>query len=350
MTHIMRMAVIGCGNIGKVHAKSISRLDDVRLVAVSDLRPESAAQIAAEFGCNPYSDYRQMFIKEKPDLVSVCTPSGTRLDICRAAADAGINLLVEKPLDISLARTKQIIAISESAGIKLGCVFQLRFMPLYSSLKRAVTKGRFGRLIIGNAATICYRSEDYYKSGNWRGTKAQDGGGALMNQGIHNVDLLLWLMGDVKSVTAYTEQLTHDIEVEDTVTASVEFVNGALGTIQATTSVYHGINKKLEIFGTNGSAIIHGEEPLMWKFKQPLVEDSSFLQGNDSEHKDLSPISPLVEDTWAHEQLILDMMEAIRKDRRPLVSGREGEKAVELILAIYKSAETGKKIDLSLCK
>jgi len=205
MTQKMRLAVIGCGNIGKVHAKTISKLDDAQLVAVSDLRPESATQVAAEFGCKPYSDYRQMFRKEKPDLVSVCTPSGTRLDICRAAADAGVNLLVEKPLDISLERTKQIIAFSESAGIKLGCVFQLRFMPLYSSLKRAVTEGKFGRLIIGNAATICYRSEDYYKSGDWRGTKAQDGGGALMNQGIHNVDLLRWIMGDVKSVTAYAD-------------------------------------------------------------------------------------------------------------------------------------------------
>jgi predicted dehydrogenase len=350
MTQKMRMAVIGCGNIGKVHAKAIRRLDDAQLVAVSDLRPESAAQVAAEFGCNPYSDYRQMFIKEKPELVSVCTPSGTRLDICRAAADAGVNLLVEKPLDISLERTKQILEISESAGIKLGCVFQLRFMPLYSSLKRAVTEGRFGQLIIGNAATICYRSEDYYKSGGWRGTKAQDGGGALMNQGIHNVDLLRWIMGDVKSVTAYADHLTHDIEVEDTVTAAVEFVNGAVGTIQATTSVYHGINKKLEIFGSDGSAIIVGEDPVMWKFKQPLEEDSSFSQDQDSEHKGLSPTSPLVEDTWAHEQQILDMMDAIREDRQPIVSGIEGEKAVELVLAIYKSAETGKKINLPLSK
>ncbi|HBK69090.1 MAG TPA: oxidoreductase [Firmicutes bacterium] len=348
MSQKMRLAVIGCGAIGKVHAKAITGLDEAQLVAVSDLRPENATKLAAEFGCNAYTDYRQMFEKEKPDLVSVCTPSGTRMDICRAAADAGVNLLVEKPLDISVERMKKILQTAEAAGIKLGCVFQLRFMPVFSSLKRAITENRFGRLIIGNAATICYRSEDYYKNGGWRGTKAQDGGGALMNQGIHNVDLLLWLMGDAKSVYAYADHLTHDIEVEDTVTAAVEFVNGAVGTIQATTSVYHGINKKLEIFGTDGAAIIMGEDPVMWKFNEPLEGDLSFLQGKESEQKGLSPTSPLIEDVSEHQQQILDMINAIREDRQPAVPGIEGQKAVELVLAIYKSAETGKKVNLPL--
>ena len=248
-----------------------------------------------------------------------------------------------------MTRINEILAITDAAGIKLGCVFQLRFLPVYSSLKRAVTEGRFGRLILGNAATICYRSDDYYQSGDWRGTKDQDGGGALMNQGIHAVDLLCWLMGEAKSVTAYAGQLTHEgIEVEDTVTAAVEFANGALGTIQATTSVFHGINKKLEIFGTEGSVIVAGEKPYLWKFQQPPAEDLSSSQEDGSEEKGLSPTSPILEDTWAHEQQILDMMAAIREDRQPAVSGHEGKKAVELVLAIYESAATGRKINLPL--
>ena len=230
MVEKMRIGVVGCGNIGKVHAKAIKNLKDAELAAVSDQWRTNSESVAHEFGCAWYTDHREMMAKENLDILTVCTPSGTRLDICRAAADARVNLLIEKPLDITMKHTSQIIELAQEAGIKLGTVFQLRFMPLYSGLKKAATDGRFGRLIMGNAATICFRSKDYYLSGGWRGTRALDGGGALMNQGIHTVDLLLWIMGDVKSVFAYAGNLTHDIEVEDTVTAAVEFKNGAVGT------------------------------------------------------------------------------------------------------------------------
>lgn len=342
-----RIVVVGCGAIGRVHARAISGLDNARLVAVSDVRYESAASFADELGGNAYSDYAEMFGKEKPDLACVCTPSGTRLDICLAAAEHGVNLLVEKPLDIALSRTKRIIDSCRTAGVKLGCVFQLRFMPTFQSLKRSVDEGRIGRPILGNAYTICYRSQEYYDSGSWRGTLAQDGGGALINQGIHSVDLLRWIMGDVRSVSAYTANLAHDIEVEDTVAATVEFESGATGTIQATTSVYYGINKRLEIFGTDGTAIIEDETPVMWQFREP-AEYNQAQPVDGGAHKRMDPTSNLVEDVWAHQQQIEDMIDAIREDRQPAIPGIEGHKAVELVLAIYESARTGKKVTLPL--
>jgi UDP-N-acetyl-2-amino-2-deoxyglucuronate dehydrogenase len=346
MTDKFRLAVVGCGAIGKVHAQAITKIENAQLVAVSDLNAENSAKFAHDFGCNAYTDYREMFQKEKINIACICTPSGTRVSICEAAAEHKVHLLVEKPLDINHERLKKITGTCRSAGIKLGCVFQLRFLPVFQALKKAEREGRFGKLVIGNAGTICYRSDEYYKNGGWRGTYAQDGGGALMNQGIHNIDLLRWIMGDAKSVLAYQDHLSHDIEVEDTIVAGIRFANGAMGTVSASTSVYYGINKKLEIFGTDGSAIIKDTEPTMWQFKQSQEQEWERLKQNLPVHQALSPTSPLVEDTWAHQQQIADMIEAVRDDREPAVSGAEGRKTVELVLAIYESARTGQRINL----
>lgn len=346
MADKFRFAIVGCGAIGRVHARAITKLEDAQLVAVSDLKAENSAKMAEDFGCNAYTDYREMFQKEKIDIACVCTPSGTRIGICEAAAAEHVHLLVEKPLDIDNERTEKIVNICRTAGIKLGCVFQLRFLPVFQSLKQAEREGRFGKLIIGNAATICYRSDEYYKEGGWRGTFAQDGGGALMNQGIHAIDLLRWIMGDVKSVFAYHDHLTHDIEVEDTLVAGIEFQSGAMGTVTASTSVYNGINKKLEIFGTDGTVIINDTEPTMWKFKNSKDSDLGLPKGEQPAHISLSPTSNLIEDVWAHQQQIADMIEAIKQDREPAINGDEGRKTVQLVLAIYESARTGKRITL----
>ena len=179
MTKKARMAVVGCGAIGRVHARAIAGLDQAELVAVCDVFEESAAKLANEFGCKHYTDYRKMFDEEEIDLVSVCTPSGTRLDICEAASSRKVNILVEKPLDITVERCAKIVEMCESAGVKLGTVFQLRFTPAFKQLKEAEQRGLFGKMILGNSQTICFRSQEYYDGGGWRGTKAGDGGGAL---------------------------------------------------------------------------------------------------------------------------------------------------------------------------
>jgi UDP-N-acetyl-2-amino-2-deoxyglucuronate dehydrogenase len=342
-----RFAVVGCGAIGRVHAGAIKKVPGAQLVAVSDLNAENCAKFAREFGCHAYTDFREMFQKEQIQIACICTPSGTRLSICEAAAEHCVHLLVEKPLDIQPDRLGKIISVCRSTGIKLGCVFQLRFLPVFQALKRAEREGRFGKLIVGNAGTICYRSAEYYQNGGWRGTYAQDGGGALMNQGIHNIDLLRWIMGDVESVTAYQGHLSHEIEVEDTIVASIRFANGAMGTLAASTSVYYGINKKLEIFGTDGSAIIKDIEPVMWQFQQSREGEWERLQQDLPAHPSLQPTSPLVEDTWAHQQQIADMIEAVREDREPAVNGIDAQKTVKLVLAIYEAARTGQRIYLS---
>jgi len=350
MNDKIRIAVVGCGAIGNIHARVIVGLQNAQLVAVLDVKLENAQKFAGQYGCNAYADFKEMFRQEKIDIVCICTPSGMRLDICRAAAEDGVNILVEKPLDITYEHTEEIINTCNSAGIKLGCVFQLRFLPVFRCLKKAVEEGRFGRLILGNANTICYRSDDYYKDDAWRGTVALDGGGALMNQGIHNVDLLRWIMGDVKSVSAYKSTLTHDIEVEDTTVASIEFVNGAIGTIEASTSIYYGIDKKLEVFGSEGSVIINGVEPVMWQFKKPFNESLDTLKNLVLIHKTQNPTNPLVDDIWAHQQQLLDMIEAVKDNRPPAVSGRDAQKSVELVLAIYESARTRQRVYLPLTR
>jgi UDP-N-acetyl-2-amino-2-deoxyglucuronate dehydrogenase len=346
MTDYIRFAVVGCGAIGRVHAGAIRKTPDAQLVAVSDLNAENGASFAREFGCKAYTDFREMFQKERIQIACVCTPSGTRLSICEAAAEHRVHLLVEKPLDIQPERLEKIISLCRSAQIKLGCVFQLRFLPVFQALKQAEREGRFGKLIVGNAGTICYRSAEYYQNGGWRGTYAQDGGGALMNQGIHNIDLLRWIMGDVESVTAYQDHLSHTIEVEDTIVAGIRFVNGAMGTLAASTSVYYGINKKLEIFGTDGSVIIKDVEPVMWQFQQSQEGEWERLQQSTPAHPALRPTSPLVEDTWAHQQQIADMIAAVREDREPAVNGADARKTVNLVLAIYEAARTGRRIVL----
>ncbi|NMB21191.1 MAG: Gfo/Idh/MocA family oxidoreductase [Firmicutes bacterium] len=335
MNKKVRVAIVGCGAIGRVHARAIIGLDEAELVAVCDHSEANAKAMAAEFDCNHYTDYRQMFARENLDLVTVCTPSGTRLDICQAASSAKVNILVEKPLDITVERCQQIVDMCEQAGVKLGSVFQMRFSPVFKRLKQAIDQGRFGRLILGNCQTVCYRSQAYYDSGGWRGTMEHEGGGALMNQGIHSVDLLLWVMGDVQAVSAYKGILTHDIEVEDTVSASIQFVNGAMGTIQATTSVMHGIDKRLEIYGEKGTAIIEGETVVKWEF-----EDDDLPENTEERRNQLSPSSPLIEDVQGHRDQIQDMIEAIRDNREPAVSGLDGLKAVELVTNIYKAADS----------
>jgi UDP-N-acetyl-2-amino-2-deoxyglucuronate dehydrogenase len=343
-----RIAIVGCGTIGKTHAEAITHLTEAKLVAVADAFAANAQKFARNYGCNAYCDYRQMFDHEKIDMISVCTPSGSRVEVCQAAAAKGIHILVEKPLEITYEKTKQIIAAAKTGGIKLGCIFQLRFLPIYQYLKQAVTEGRFGRLVLGEAATQCYRSADYYQSSNWRGTWAKEGGGALMNQGIHNVDLLRWLMGEVASVSAYFSTLTHQIEVEDTVVASLQFRSGAMGTITASTSVYQGLNKRLAILGSEGAAIIEAEEPITWNFQQPWITKDDLIQKQNGVHRSPDPANPIIEDLWGHQQQILDMIGAVRDDRLPAITGEDGQKSVELVLAIYQSARTGKPVGLPL--
>jgi UDP-N-acetyl-2-amino-2-deoxyglucuronate dehydrogenase len=286
--------------------------------------------------------------KKDVDIVIISTPSGAHMDAAVAAASAGKHVVVEKPLEITPARCDRIIDACDKNKTKLCTIFPSRFADSNATLKAAVDAGRFGRLTLGETTCKWWRTQEYYDKGGWRGTWKLDGGGALMNQAVHNVDLLLWLMGPVTQITGFTATLAHErIEVEDTAVACLRFKSGALGVIQATTSVHPGYPKTIAIHGDRGSAVIEQEDVLRWDFAQPSPEDEEIKQrfaqkvGASGGASDPAAISHR-----GHMLQLSDFIDAIRTNRTPKVDGREGRKAVAAICAIYEAAKTGKAVEI----
>ena len=336
--------VIGCGVITPWHIYGILHTKGAKLVAISDMVEERAKKLAQENKVSWYSDYRKMLEREDIDVVNICTPSGTHGEIAIEAAKAGKHIIVEKPMEITLEKCDEMISACRKANVKLATIFQSRFSPSVKRLKKAVTEGKFGRLILGDMYNKWYRSQEYYDSGKWRGTWKLDGGGALMNQGIHGVDLLQYIMGPVDSLYAYAKTLTHKIEVEDTAVAVINFKSGALGVIETTTSVYPGFSRKLEIHGEKGTVIIEGEDIIRWEFEG----EESEIKEITSKKKAGTSAKPTAMGKERHRVQIEEMVKAIKENREPLVNGEEGRKAIEIISAIYKSSRTGKPVKFPL--
>ncbi|HID95066.1 MAG TPA: Gfo/Idh/MocA family oxidoreductase [Candidatus Latescibacteria bacterium] len=338
-------ALIGCGTIAPWHMQAIERVEGAELVAVSDLRAERARKAGEEYGVDWYTDYKQVLQRDDVDAVSVLTPSGVRKEIVIAAAAARKHVIVEKPIEVTLERTDAMIKACREAGVKLAVIFQNRFLPGIRKIKESVDTGQFGRLILGDAYVKWYRTQEYYDSGGWRGTWKYDGGGALMNQSIHTIDLLLWVMGPVRSVSAKTATLAHtNIEVEDVAVATLKFTNGSLGVIEGSTALYPGFPHRLEIHGEKGSAILQGEQIVFWDLK-----DGERLETPFPRKKEEAPggqADPTRIGTEGHYLQIKDFVEAIREGREPQVNGEEGRRTVELITAIYESAKTGKEVTI----
>jgi predicted dehydrogenase len=284
------------------------------------------------------------------DVVTVGTPSGAHLEPAVAAARAGKHVIVEKPLEITLARCDKIIGQCEKAGVKLSAIFPSRFHRSSVELKRAVDQGRFGRLTLGEAYVKWYRTQAYYDSGAWRGTWELDGGGALMNQAIHSVDILTWLMGPVVEVTAQTGLLAHErIAVEDTAVATLKFQCGALGVLEATTAAYPGYLKRIEVHGSEGSAAMEEEDVVAWDFAKKTRGDAAVQARMRARISTAGGASdPAAIGHHGHTAQFRDVLEAIRDDRRPAIDGHEGRRSVEIILGVYKAAETGKVVKLPL--
>ena len=257
--------IIGCGMIANFHAKAIRDIDGAELVACFNRTSSKAEKLAAEFGGEVYTDLEAMLAREDVEVVTICSPSGAHMEPCIAAAERGKHVIVEKPLDVTLERCDAMIKACDAAGVKLATIFPSRFHRSSKLMKQAIEAERFGKLATCDAYVKWYRTQEYYDSGAWRGTWELDGGGALMNQAIHSVDLLLWLMGPVVEVSAYTATLAHErIEVEDVATATVRFANGALGSIEATTAGFPGSLKKIELSGSEGTAILEEEDIIKW--------------------------------------------------------------------------------------
>jgi predicted dehydrogenase len=265
-----------------------------------------------------------------------------------AAAEAGKHVVVEKPLEVTLERCDRIIEACDRNKVKLCTIFPSRFGDANRTLKAAIDTGRFGRLTLGETTCKWWRPQSYYDQGGWRGTKKLDGGGALMNQAIHNVDLLSWMMGPVTHVSGFIDTLAHErIEVEDTAVGCLRFANGALGVIEATTSVHPGLPKTIAIHGDHGTAVIEQDDILRWELTPETPEDlrikERFAQkvGASGGSSDPAAISHV-----GHARQLTDFVQAIQAGKEPLVDGREGRKAVEIILAIYRSAASGQTIKL----
>ena len=252
----------------------------------------------------------------------------------------GLHVLTEKPLDISTERADALISEAEKAGVKLGVFFQDRSKPDILRVKQAIDSGALGKPILADARVKWYREPDYYSKSRWRGTRALDGGGALINQGVHTVDILLWLFGDVASVQASCKTALHAIEVEDTVVALLEFQNGALGTLEATTSVYPGYPRRLELSGSEGTLIIEQDRLLAADLRNPLAD---LLRSSEAD-KNASASSPVVSDFRGHQSVLEDFLKAIETNTVPRCDGREGRRSVALVEDIYEACHTGKKV------
>ena len=346
---VNKFGIIGCGMIAKFHARAIKDAGG-KLVACYDHIPQAAENIAKEFGCKAYESLDGLLADPNVEIVTIGTPSGAHCEPAVAAAKAGKHIIVEKPLEITLERCDAIIEACDKAGVTLSAIFPSRFHDSSVKIKNAITANRFGRLTLGDAIVKWYRTQGYYDSGVWRGTWELDGGGALMNQAIHSVDLLTWLMGPVVEIRAQTALLAHErIAVEDAAVATVQFANGALGVIEATTAAFPGYLKRVEIHGVAGSAVLEEEDIVKWDFSESVADDAAIREAMT--HR-LSggggAADPAAIGHHGHARQFADVLDAIQNGRKPLIDGPEGRRSVEIILAIYQSAETGRAVGLPL--
>lgn len=334
--------IIGCGVIADFHANALFGLpEEAVLVGVADARLPAAERFAREKQVRAFESVDELLACPEIDVVTICVPSGLHAELAIKAANAGKHIIVEKPMAITKEQLDAMEEACERNGVMLSSVAQSRFTSGVRKAKQAIEEGYLGKLVCADVYMKFNRSQEYYNTGGWRGTKAMDGGGALMNQGIHGVDLLLYLAGDVKSVYAVSKTLARQIEVEDTLSAVVEFKSGATGVIQATTSVYPGYPRRLELNGDKGTIVLEEGNLIRWDMEDttlPVVTLKSNVRSSASAPTDFSADN--------HTKQFKDVIQALRGGTKPLVDLREGRRAVDLILAIYQSAEEKRVIEL----
>ncbi|GAB3673098.1 Gfo/Idh/MocA family protein [Halopiger thermotolerans] len=319
---MLRYGIVGATGFGSNHAAAVESIDGAEVVAGTARSEESIAPFADEYDATGYTDHREMFEAEALDAVSICTPSGTHAEIAVDAAEAGLHVLCEKPLDVYIDRVDRMIEAADRNGVRLGGIFQRRFTPERWTARRWVEDGRFGDLILADTSVKWHRPQRYYDD-HWHGQRDLDGG-VLIQQAIHFVDLLDWLTGGIERVSAETDTIAHEMECEDLAVVSLEFANGARGVIEATTAVRGG-EDRVELNGTEGS-----------------YNSGTFVLEDEEVEPDI--VEPPT--GTGLEGQVRDFLEAIREDREPLVSGRDARRAVEIVLAAYASADLGRPIDV----
>jgi len=338
MTDTIGFGLLGSGMIASYHARAVAASADLgaRLVTVSDVASDRFPEISGKFGVECVLP-SEMLANPDVNVVCVCTPSGNHAqDICTAAL-AGKHVLVEKPLALTLADADAAIATCAKHQVKLGVVLQRRLDPVFRAVKEAIDKGDLGELTLGVATMPYYRTQEYYAQATWRGTWALDGGGVLMNQGIHVVDLLLWYFGDPVEVQARAVTLHHPIEVEDAVVATLRFANGAMATLAATTSAAPGHPHRIEVYGTRGAVQVEGETIVRWGVAKddrgtvpPPPDEPIPTPGAACDPRGISP--------EGHMRVVRDFVQAVRLDQQPVSSGEEGRRSLAAVLAVYRAA------------
>jgi len=337
----MHVGIIGGGNISQTHARAARELPELNVSAVYGTNREKVAQLATEHGATPYTDFAA-FLRHRPmDFVAIGSPSGLHAEQGIAAARRGLHVLSEKPLDINTDRADALIAAANQAQVKLGVFFQDRFKADLLRVKSWVDSGVLGKPILADARVKWFRAENYYAGSRWRGTLRLDGGGALINQAIHTADLLLWLFGDVTAVQGVRKTALHKIEAEDTIVATLEFINGAIGTLQATTSVYPGYPRRVELTGSEGTVVIEHDRLLAADLRNPPPD----AQGTGDD-QNWSASSATVSDVRGHQAALADFMRAIQSNGTPRCSGREARRSVALVEAIYAACASGMRVKL----
>lgn len=338
---IIKSAIVGCGVIGPTHAGSIRDLEDAKLIAVCDVVKEKADKMAAEFGAKAYYDVDEMLANEPDiDVVHVCVPSGLHHVIGIKAAKAGKHVITEKPIDVTVEQADMLINACREAGVKLSCISQHRFDDGMLEVKKALDAGKFGRINSGGSHTKWWRSQEYYDSGDWRGTWELDGGGALMNQSVHYVDLMQYIMGPVKEIKAMCATRCHErIQVEDVAMAVLKFENGAIGLLEGNTTAWPGYETRLDIYGTDGSIVIENDKLVHWNFADgtPMPNADGVAAGGAA-----SAAIPY----RSHRRQIADVYDAVREDREPAITGEMARAPLAIICGVYESARTGETVYL----
>ncbi len=339
MKHI---GIIGGGGISETHARAAGEIDGVQVVAFYGDNFEKTSQLSKRYGGEVFRDL-ESFLSHRPmEIVIIGSPSALHAEQGISAARRGLHVLTEKPIDVTTAQADALITECERAQVKLGVCFQDRVSPDIVRFKQLIDDGRIGKPIVCSGYVKWYRPPDYYSNSRWRGKPALDGGGALMNQGVHTVDLLLWLMGDVERVYARTLTALHEIEVEDTAVATLEFCNGAVGTIEAGTSIYPGYQRRVEVSGSEGTLVLEHDRIVRADLRTP--DPTLIIHGESNTNASAS--SPIVSDVSGHRRLLEDFLRAIETGGQPVCDGREGRRSVALIEAIYESSRKGLPVNL----
>lgn len=337
----MRVGFTGGGNITDTHIRAVQDVPGLQPVGVCGSNAAKVGALASRYGLIAAPSLASLLDQTPLDIVCIGSPSGVHADEIALSAARGSHVLCEKPLDVTVQRADTAIEAVERAGVSLGLFFQDRCTPAFREVRAALQEGRLGRLLLADARVKWYRPPEYYQTAAWRGTPSLDGGGALMNQGIHTVDLLLYLLGDVTAVQARAATMLHDIAVEDTLVATMEFASGPVGTLQATTAAYPGYPRRVEITGTEGTVVLEHDRIVGWDLRSGHVEGTTLTSATRSAS------TAVVADASPHRRVVEDFVASLREQRRPACDAREGRRSLVLAEALYASARSGHRVEIT---